>query len=199
MQQVQAIGKYGAVGGRAGLKSPFKCTGNERLAPSFLTIGGNGAQAMRKFWFNVVLHVLAVVFVIIANGAYFINSADKLASGGLGAMAGGAIFFQTAAVVGVVISTAFVFKAGNYPQINSLGIAFFLNALIFNTLAYNHHLRNMVAKEATRNALSDERITPNVEEWSYPISLFLQCYAFGAVLGNAFALAKQRELFEDAT
>jgi hypothetical protein len=179
------------------LKTPFNFCWGGRLAPSFLTPGGKGGQAGAKLWFNVLLHVMATLFVLVANGAFFINNADTWASGAMNAMAGGAIAFQVSAVLGTVISTAFFFRAGNYAFTNAIGIGLFLSAILFNTLAYSFYLHRMISEEAKRASMGQDRLQPSVEDTNYPIALVFQCWAFGSVLANAFALAKQRAVDED--
>ena len=192
------IGLYGANNEYGVSCTPLAgCCGWYRLAPSFLTEGGDGNYAGVKLWFNVFLHVFTVVGVGVANGAFFLNSSEGLNSGALGAMAGVAIAFQTLGVLGVVVSTSFFQKASTYPTVNGLGIGIFLIALVFNTLAYNYHLTMMIASEIRRNAMDESRHMPNVEEMNYPISICLQCWSFGSILANAFALSRPRDLDED--
>tara|TARA_X000001036_G_scaffold33877_3_gene27671 strand:- start:9615 stop:10244 length:630 start_codon:yes stop_codon:yes gene_type:complete len=197
------IGLYGAGGRVSGLTTPFTfCCSKEDavLAPSFLTEGGKGMMPGVKLWFNIFLHVLATVFVCVANGAYMINSADTdtFGSNVMNAMSSCAIAFQVVAVLGTLISTAFFFQAGKYPVVNAFGIACFSFAIFANAFTYHVHFIAMIAKEQVFTSVNDtETYAPNVEETNFPISLFLQLWAFGSVLANAFALGKQRGVEEE--
>ncbi len=198
VHQAVDVGRYGA--GETivtGLTTPFTfCFEDKIIAPSFLTEGGKGVWPGVKLWINIVLHVFATTFTCIANGAYFMNR-DEIRV--LHAMSSCAIAFQVLAVLGTLVSTAFVFRSGTYPLINSFGIACFLFAILTNFLTYTIHFIGHISDETIFNRSNPDSSTyqPNVEQVNFPISLFFQIWAFGSVLSNAFALATQRRVDEE--
>lgn len=142
-----------------GLATPFTfCFKESIVAPSFLTEGGKSKWAGVKLWLNILLHVFATLFVCVANGAFFVNSPSTNV---LRAMASNAIAFQIVAVLGTLVSTALVFRAGTYPLINAFGIACFLSAIVANLLAYVMHF---IAQDASESIAGEVNRAPTVEE-----------------------------------
>merc|ERR1719191_2281355 len=140
-----------------------------------------------KLWFNILLHVIATILVIVANGAFFNSVAYSAKTYLLNAFASCVIAFQLIAVLGTVLSTALVRNTAKYALLNSFGIACFTFAIFTNALMYDYHFDLQVSKNLAANAT--HMYTPTVAETSYPASIFFQLWAFGSILANAISAA----------
>lgn len=143
----------------------FSCGGSP-LAQSFLT--GDGKHM--TLWFSVVLHVIAIGLNLAANVAFFVNSSDT-ASDLLMGWAVCSLLMHLVAVIGTLVTTAFIRDVFKQPMLNTLGIGLFLGALLATAkVSYTHGL----SQPAT-----------SVENVNYNLSLFFQGFAIASLFANS--------------
>lgn len=122
--QASAV-KTGYIGEDGAIIAPLFSFGRVPLAPSYLT--GDGSHM--TLWTSVLLHVIALGVNLIANIAFFVNSADTAADLLMG-WAIVSLACHTLAVVGTVLYTALVRDTWGKPLLSTLGIGLFLSALL---------------------------------------------------------------------
>lgn len=146
----------------------FSCGGSP-LAPSFLT--GDGKHM--TLWASVVLHVIALGLNLAANIAFFVNSGDT-ASDLLMGWAICSLSMHLIAVVGTLVTTAFVRDVFKQPILNTVGVGLFLGALL------------ATAKVSYTHGLAPPPQSPtSVENVNYNLSLFFQGFAIASLFANS--------------
>jgi hypothetical protein len=159
-------GKGTSYYGVEGSITPIFSCGAVRLAPSFLT--GNGSHLV--LWVSVIIHIIAVGLNTAANIAFFVNSGDTAADVLMG-WAICSMTMHTIAVIGTVLSTAFVKDVFSTPLVNTLGFALFMGGLMATLKAsYTHG----AAQPAN-----------SVENVNYNLSLLFQAFGVASLLSNA--------------
>ena len=146
--------------------APLWSCGAQPLAKSFLT--GDGAHM--TLWTSVLIHVAALVLNMTANILFFVNSGDTAADLLMG-WAISSLVMHTLAVLGTVVSTAFVRDPFLMPLMSTFGIGLFLGGLLATAkISYTHGL--------SHPADSGENVT-------YNLSLFFQAFALASVVANS--------------
>ena len=162
MKQGMQTGYYGTDGS---IMPIFSC-GALPLAPSFLT--GDGKHL--TLWLSVVIHVIALGLNMAANIAFFVNSSET-ASDLLMGWAACSFSMHLLAVLGTVISTAFVRDVFKQPIINTIGLGLFIGALLATAkVSYTHGL---------------SQPPTSVENVNYNLSLFFQGFALASLFANS--------------
>jgi hypothetical protein len=162
MKQGLSTGYYGTDGS---IMPVFSC-GSMPLSPSFLS--GDGKHL--TLWLSIVLHVVALGLNMAANIAFFVNSSETEADIIIG-WAACSFSMHILAVLGTVVSTAFIRDVFKQPIINTIGLGLFVGALLATAkVSYTHGL--------THPATSVENI-------NYNLSLFFQGFALASLFANS--------------
>tara|TARA_B110000971_G_scaffold221687_1_gene269912 strand:- start:2198 stop:2716 length:519 start_codon:yes stop_codon:yes gene_type:complete len=154
--------------GADGSITPLFSFGGQKLAPSFLT--GNGSHV--GLWTSVVIHVAALALTVTANALFFHKSGDNARDIYVG-WAACSLSFLVIGVLGTVITTAFVRDVFSMPLANTLGIGFFLGALLATAkIAYLHGVLYPA---------------DNAEVVCYNLALFFQSFGMASLVANSLS------------